>query len=71
MASSIEQRNKGDSNKIPFPDVDPVRTVPGGENSQPPAEGMDAGPPDIHRNLASAKLVIPLKVPEGTVPFPP
>ena len=31
--------------EIPFADVDPVATVPGGVDNQPQAEGADAGPP--------------------------
>lgn len=31
--------------EIPFPDVDPVRMVPGDVDSQPPAGGANAGPP--------------------------
>jgi catechol 2,3-dioxygenase-like lactoylglutathione lyase family enzyme len=31
--------------EIPFPDVDPVRMVPGDGDGQPPVEGADAGPP--------------------------
>lgn len=31
--------------EIPFPDVDPVRMVLGGDASQPPAGGADTGPP--------------------------
>ena len=31
--------------EIPFPDVDPVRMIPGADDDQSPAEGGDAGPP--------------------------